>query len=46
MTHPFPTYSEEEAREAIAKSKSYAEALRWMGMCDSGGGHGNAPQVG
>ena len=27
----------EEAGEAIAKSKSYAEALRWMGMCASGG---------
>jgi hypothetical protein len=38
MAHPFPTYSEEEAREAIARSKSYAEALRWMGMCASGGG--------
>jgi len=38
MTHPFPTYSEEEAREAIARSRSYAEALRWMRMCASGGG--------
>jgi hypothetical protein len=38
MAHPFPTYSEAEAREAIGKSKSYAEALRWMGMCASGGG--------
>lgn len=38
MASPFPTYSEEEAREAIARSKSYAEALRWMGMCASGGG--------
>jgi hypothetical protein len=37
MAHPFPTYSEAEAREAIGKSKSYAEALRWMGMCASGG---------
>jgi hypothetical protein len=37
MAHPFPTYSQEEAGEAIARSKSYAEALRWMGMCASGG---------
>ncbi len=37
MTHPFPTYSEAEARYAIARSRSYAEALRWMGMCASGG---------
>ncbi len=32
------TYSEEQARAAIASSKSYAEALRSMGMCASGGG--------
>jgi hypothetical protein len=38
MAHPFPRYSEEEAPAAIARSKSYAEALRWMGMCASGGG--------
>jgi hypothetical protein len=38
VSHPFPTYSEAEARDAIARSKSYAEALRWMGMCASGGG--------
>jgi hypothetical protein len=38
MAQPFPTYDESEAREAIARSKSYAEALRWMGMCASGGG--------
>jgi len=30
-------YSEEEARAAIAASRSYAEALRCLGMCASGG---------
>ena len=30
-------YSEEEAREAIAASFSWAEALRRLGMCHSGG---------
>ena len=30
-------YSEEEARSAIAASRSYAEALRRLGMCASGG---------
>jgi hypothetical protein len=38
MARPFPTYSEEEARQAVARSKSYAETLRGMGMCASGGG--------
>jgi hypothetical protein len=28
-----------EARDAIAGSKSWAEALRWLGMCSSGGGY-------
>jgi hypothetical protein len=31
-----PSYSEEEARQAIAVSLSYAEALRRLGMCASG----------
>jgi hypothetical protein len=38
MTHPFPRYTEAEATAAIARSKSYAEALRWVGMCGTGGG--------
>jgi 5-methylcytosine-specific restriction endonuclease McrA len=33
-----PAYSEAQARTAVAGSKSYAEALRSMGMCASGGG--------
>jgi hypothetical protein len=33
-----PTYSEEQAREAVERSRSYAEALRSLGMCTSGGG--------
>jgi ribosomal protein S27AE len=32
-----PRYSEEEARVAVAASKSYAETLRRMSMCDKGG---------
>jgi hypothetical protein len=32
-----PRYSEEAARDAIASSLSYAEALRRLGMCDRGG---------
>jgi hypothetical protein len=32
-----PSYSESEARRAIAASISYAEALRRLGMCASGG---------
>ena len=32
------SYTEEQAREAIVRSMSYAEALRSMGMCPSGGG--------
>ena len=38
MAAPFPRYSESEAREAIERSLSYAETLRSMGMCASGGG--------
>jgi hypothetical protein len=34
-----PRYSESEAREAIASSKSWAEALRRLGMCHTGGAH-------
>jgi hypothetical protein len=34
-----PRYDEEKAREAIARSYSWAEALRELGMCPSGGGH-------
>jgi len=34
-----PRYSEQEAREAIAKSLSWTEALRRLGMCHSGGAH-------
>jgi hypothetical protein len=37
MARPFPRYSEAEAREAIARSESYTAALRWMGMCATGG---------
>ncbi|HEX6229472.1 MAG TPA: hypothetical protein VFZ41_08450 [Solirubrobacterales bacterium] len=33
-----PSYTEEEARAAIAASKSWAEALRGLGLCPSGGG--------
>ena len=31
-----PRYSEAEAREAIAASRSFAEALRWLDMCATG----------
>src|SRR6476659_6563975 len=31
-----PRYSEDEARQAIAASYSWAEALRRLGMCRSG----------
>jgi hypothetical protein len=34
-----PRYSEHEAREAIARSISYSEALRWLGMRVAGGNH-------
>lgn len=34
-----PRYSEQEAREAIAASLSWSEALRRLGMCHSGGAH-------
>jgi hypothetical protein len=32
-----PRYTEEEARRAVAESKSWAETLRNLGMCTSGG---------
>jgi predicted RNA-binding Zn-ribbon protein involved in translation (DUF1610 family) len=32
-----PSYSEQEAREAIAGSKSWAESLRYLGLCPGGG---------
>jgi hypothetical protein len=34
-----PRYSPEEARSAIAASRSWAEALRRLGMCHTGGAH-------
>ena len=34
-----PTYSRESAEVAIAASRSYAESLRRLGMCPSGGSH-------
>jgi hypothetical protein len=32
-----PTYEESAAREAIAKSRSFTEALRRLGLCPTGG---------
>jgi transposase-like protein len=37
MAGPRVTYTEAEAREAVARSLSYAETLRALGMCTSGG---------
>jgi hypothetical protein len=34
-----PRYTEKEAREAVAESRSYAEALRRLGMRPAGGNH-------
>lgn len=34
-----PRYTKEDAREAIAASVSWSEALRRLGMCHSGGAH-------
>ena len=34
-----PRYSEAEARAAIAASRSFTEALRYLGKCPTGGGH-------
>ena len=34
-----PRYTKEQARVAIASSRSWAEALRRLGMCHSGGAH-------
>lgn len=31
------SYTEEEAREAISASKSWAESLRYLGLCPTGG---------
>jgi hypothetical protein len=38
MAAPYPRYTVLEARAAIESSLSYAQALRRMGMCASGGG--------
>src|SRR3954453_1913400 len=38
MAAPYPRYTVLEARAAIESSLSYAEAMRRMGMCASGGG--------
>lgn len=32
-----PSYTEQEAREAIAASKSWAASLRYLGLCPTGG---------
>lgn len=34
-----PRYSEAAAREAIAESQCWSDALRQLGMCPTGGGH-------
>jgi len=34
-----PRYSEAAAREAIAESRCWSDALRRLGMCPTGGGH-------
>jgi hypothetical protein len=34
-----PTYSEEDARAAIAASLTFSEALRRLGLCPTGGSH-------
>ena len=34
-----PSYTEQEAREAVAASRSIHEALRRLGICNSGGSH-------
>jgi hypothetical protein len=34
-----PRYSEDDARVAIAESSNWSEALRRLGVCDSGGNH-------
>src|SRR3712207_312639 len=39
MRRSGPRYSEAQAREAVAASRSYAETLRRLGMCPTGGGH-------
>lgn len=37
---PGPRYTEEQAREAIASSRSWSEALRRLGYCPTGGNPG------
>jgi hypothetical protein len=39
MPRPGPRYSEAQAREAIAASLSYSDALRRLGMRPAGGNH-------
>jgi HNH endonuclease len=34
-----PRYSAQEARDAVAASRSYSETLRRLGMCPAGGSH-------
>lgn len=34
-----PKYNEKELRDAVAKSSTYAETLRCLGMCETGGNH-------
>lgn len=38
MPRSGPTYSELQARDAVLVSRSYAETLRTLGMCATGGG--------
>lgn len=40
MATPRVRYTEAQAREAVARSRSYAETLRALGMCASGGASG------
>ena len=40
------SYTEAQAREAVGRSMSYAEALRQMGMCPSGGATATLKEVG
>lgn len=38
-TFAMPGYTEAQARAAVAESRSYSEALRWLGMRVAGGNH-------